>query len=139
MRDVCQAAKINNPQERAGFQQGAQIGLYGGSCFMIVLMIYPAVVILIMLLPSVRDYFKPDRYGRDDDRDYDDRRRGRDDDDDRRRDDYDDRRRGDYDDRRRPSIDDKGQIYREDDDRGGGRRRDDEEDRPRRRWGDDDR
>jgi len=145
--------KIGNPNVRQQITTQAQASKVMFPVMYAALMIYPAIVILVMLMPSVRRYCQPHRDDRDrDDReDYDDRRRrdDRDDYDDRRRrdrDDYDDRRSrrdrdDDYDDRpRRPSIDDKGQIYREDDARSGGRRReDDEEERPRRRWGDDDR
>jgi hypothetical protein len=123
-----EAAKIQNPQQKQGFQTGTKIGLYGGNCFMASLMIYPATVILVMLMPSVGQYFRDGPDGReDDDRDYDDRRR--------RARDFDDDDRGG-----RPRIDGSGQIYREEDEGGPRRRRwgDEDEERPRRdRWGED--
>jgi hypothetical protein len=132
-----EAPKIANPTVRTNAVAQANASkimfpvLYGA------LMIYPCVVLLLMLLPAAGRYFQPGRDDRDEDRDYDDRRRRRRDfdDEDRRRDsDEGDDRGG------RSRIDRSGQIYREDEEDRGPRRRwgDEDEERPRRdRWGED--
>jgi hypothetical protein len=116
--------KVNDPVLREQEQTKANMDAFGSPCFRGFLTIYPAVVILIMLLPSVGRYFQPDPYDDRDDPDRDD---------------------DEYPRRGRSRIDRSGQIYRDDDeeddrDRGRGRWGDEEEDDRRcRRWRDDDR
>jgi hypothetical protein len=114
--------KVNDPVLRQQIQSQADMAAIVNPCTYGVMMIYPAVVILVMLMPNVGRYFQSDR--RDDREDYD-------------RDSYED----DYP-RRGSRIDRSGQIYRDDEDDDRGRRRwrdDDDEDDRRRRWRDDDR
>jgi hypothetical protein len=64
-----QAAKMENAAERAQFQQFSPIALHAGAFGLVIMMVYPAIVLIVMLLPSVAAYFRaePDRYS-----DYDD-------------------------------------------------------------------